>query len=69
MHPYLTEQLVRDHHATLEREARQQRLAKVLSAATAARGAAPGTARLMPHVQERGGLRRAIAARLRPSPA
>jgi len=69
MHPYLTDQLVHDHHATLEREARDHRLAKAAAAARAAHGAAPGTARLMPHVQERGRLRRAIATLLRPTPA
>ena len=69
MHPYLTEQLVHDHHLTLEREARQQRLARAASAARAARGAATGTARLMPHVQERGVVRRALAALVRLSPA
>jgi hypothetical protein len=65
MHPYLTDQLVRDHLAGLELEASQHRLAKAASAATAAGRAS----RFMPHVQEGRGLRRAIVARLRPSPA
>ena len=69
MHPYLTEQIVRDHHLTLERDARRHRLAKAASTATAARTASPATAGFMPHVRERGRLRRAIAARLRPTPA
>ena len=69
MHPYLTQHIVQDHHATLEREAYHQRLASAASAAAAARRPGPATARLMPHVQERGRVRRAIAALLGPSPA
>jgi hypothetical protein len=69
MHPYLTEQLVRDHHLTLEREAREQRLAKTAMAARAADRGGRATWSLMPHVQERGRLRRAIVALLRTSPA
>jgi hypothetical protein len=68
MHVHLTEQLIRDHHATLEREARQHALAKAAAAAGRASRDA-GRAGLMPHVQEHGRLRRAIAALLRPSPA
>jgi hypothetical protein len=69
MHPYLTELLVHDHHLTLEREAHEQRLAKTASAARASDRRAPATWSLMPHVQERGRLRRAIVALLRTSPA
>ena len=70
MHPYLTGHLVQDHHATLEREARQHALAKAAIATRKGRAEdAPGSSWFMPHVQERGRLRRVIAALLRPSPA
>ena len=69
MHPILAQQLVHDHQASLMREARQHRLAKEASAAATARRPGSTTARLMPHVRELGRVRRAIAARLRPSPA
>ena len=70
MHPYLTEQLVRDHRRDLEREAREHALARAASASTPrGRAAVPGRARFMPHVQEGGRLRRMIAALLGPQPA
>ena len=61
MHPFFTEHLVRDHLATLEREARQNRLALIASGAGAARRKAPAMTWFMPHVQEGGRLRRALA--------
>ena len=70
MHPWLTEQLVHDHHRTLEREAREHALATVATASAAAnRAATPGAYGFMPHVRDRSRLRRAIAALVRPSPA
>jgi hypothetical protein len=69
MHPYLTDHIVRDHHATLEREAHRQRLANAASAAARAHRTAPAMARFMPHVGERGRLRRTIASLLGPTPA
>jgi hypothetical protein len=69
MHPYLTDHLVRDHHAALQREADHHRLASAASAAARARRTSPATDGFMPHVQERGRLRKAITALLGPSPA
>jgi hypothetical protein len=75
MHPTTTELFVREHIATMHREARNAALARARSAqATAPRTTAAGRAtwhpddrfHLMPHVQEGGRLRRAITAILRP---
>ena len=68
MHPYTVEELVRDHHATLHREARQQALAAAASRTRQAQ-ARNHRWRFMPHVEEHGRLRRAIVSLLRPSPA
>jgi hypothetical protein len=72
MHPYLSEQLVHDRQAALVHEAEREALAKAARAAAA--GARPTPERddrfhLMPHVRQRGGLRRVVASLLRPSAA
>ena len=67
MHPDLTRQLIDFHHSELQQEAREHRLTR--AASIAARRPATPTSAFMPHVQEGGRVRRAIAALLRPMPA